>query len=317
MLCQKGAQTLVAVDNTILTRMTARPTAGAVDVPLTSTRALRLAVTRAADRSLGMTLTVAKVTEDLKPLDAMMAMLPDEMSFVRLERGGVLVGLVALDVQLRAAANEMQTMGQVSGHKAADRPHTGTDMMLAAPLCEGVLSLLPQTTQGSDLDGWVDDVALGDPFESLRAASLVMADADYRVMRVTIDLIPDARQGEMIIALPNHQAAVVATPDIMTDGTWDRRMHAAVSQAPAALQAVLHQMRLPLGHVNGFKVGDILPLSGATVGSVRLFAPDDVLVGKARLGQSAGMRAVRIQAPPKPELRDLPAPKRPEIATAD
>ena len=70
----------MTIDNTILERMTARPTAWAVDVPLTSTRALRLAMTRAADRSLGMTLTVAKVTEDLKPLDTMMATLPEEMS---------------------------------------------------------------------------------------------------------------------------------------------------------------------------------------------------------------------------------------------
>lgn len=111
---KKGAQTLLTIDNGILARMIERRLAGAVDVPLTSTRALRLAVTRAADRSLGMTLTVAKVTEDLKPLDTMMVTLPDEMSFVRLERGGVLVGLIALDVQLRAAANEVQTMGKVS-----------------------------------------------------------------------------------------------------------------------------------------------------------------------------------------------------------
>ncbi|MFT5630690.1 MAG: flagellar motor switch protein FliM [Gammaproteobacteria bacterium] len=305
------------MDNTILVRMTTRPTAGAVDVPLTSTRALRLAVTRAADRSLGMTLTVAKVAEDLKPLDAMVAMLPDEMSFVRLERAGVLVGLVALDVQLRAAANEIQTMGQVSTKHAVDRAYTGTDMMLAAPLCEGVLSLLPQTTQGSDLDGWVDDVTLGDPFDSLRAASLTMADADYRIMRVTVDLVPDSRQGEMIIALPNHQPAAVSTPEFMSDGTWDRRMHAAVSQAPATLRAVLHKMDLTLGYVDSLQIGDILPLSGATVGSVRLFAPDDVMVGRARLGQSAGMRAVRIQAPPEPELHDIPTPKPAEIAQVD
>jgi len=48
-----------------------------------------------------------------------------------------------------------------------------------------------------------------------------------------------------------------------------------------------------------------------------LFAPDDVMVGKARLGQSGGMRAVRIQAPPEPELRDIPAPKPAEIARVD
>ena len=305
--------TLVTIDSTILTRMTKRPDKGVADVPLTSSRALRLAVTRAADRALGMTLTVVQVAEEIQPLDAMITGLAADMSYVRLERGGVLSGMVAMDVQLRAATIEMQTIGHVSKKNAPDRPHTGTDMMLAAPLFEKVLSLLPQTTQGSDLEGWADDVQLADPFGNLRAAGLAMSDLDYRVMRVTVDLLPDTRQGTLIIALPNHQTSLVAAPEVSIDGTWGKRMHAKVSDAPAVLRAVLHQMELPLGQVNALKVGSILPLYGATVGSVRLFAADETVVGTARLGQSGGMRAVRIQPPPQADLNDIPAPARGQI----
>lgn len=307
----------MTVNTAIISRMTKRPEKGAAGVPLTSSRALRLAVTRAADRALGLTLTVIQVTEEILPLDAMVAGMTADMSFVRLERAGDLVGFIALDVQLRAATIEMQTMGAVSQNNAADRPHTGTDMMLAAPLIETVLSLLPQTTQGSDLEGWSEGAVRTEPFENLRAVGLALSDADYRVMRVSVDLVPENRQGTLIIALPNHQTTLVIAPDIGVDMTWHTRMHATVSDAPAALRAVLHQMKMPLGQVNALKVGSVLPLYGATVGSVRLFAPDETCVGTARLGQSAGMRAVRIQSPPEVDLRDIPAPATPQIVVAD
>ena len=48
--------------------------------------------------------------------------------------------------------------------------------------------------------------------------------------------------------------------------------------------------------MNGLAVGSVIPIDGATVGSVRLFAPGGHLVTTARLGQSAGMRAVRFGA---------------------
>lgn len=309
--------TFVIVDTAIISRMTKRPEKGAAGVPLTSSRALRLAVTRAADRALGMTLNVAQVTEAILPLDGMIADLPTDMSYVRLERSGSLAGFIAFDLQLRAATIEIQTIGTVSPNNATDRAHTGTDMMLAAPLGEAVLALLPQTTQGSDLEGWSEGAMRGEPFENLRAAGLALTDADYRVMRVTVDLVPDSRQGTLIIALPNHQTLPVAAPDVTSDVTWNTRMHATVSDAPAALRAVLHRMNMPLGQVNALKIGSILPLYGATVGSVRLFAPDETCVGTARLGQSAGMRAVRIQPPPVADLRDIPAPVTPQIVVAD
>ena len=85
-------------------------------------------------------------------------------------------------------------------------------------------------------------------------------------------------------------------------------MHASVSAAPATLDAVLYTMKLSLKQIDNLSAGQILPLYGATVGSVRLFAPDSTLVGTARLGQSGGMRAVRIEPPPDADMRDIPPP---------
>ena len=295
-------------DMTILSRMTTRAIGAPVDVPLTSSRALRVALTRAADRALNMTVTVAGAREEFHALDPMIEGLPDGLSYFRLERAGALVGLMGIDVQLRAATIEMQTMGRIAEQIAPDRPHTGTDMMLTQPLCAQVLQQLPATTQGSDLEGWADAVVLGDTFENLRAAGLALLDADYRVMRVDVNLVPNTRQGLMIIAIPHQRGTVTPLP-AATDDTWDEQMYETVSAAPAALRAVLHRMNLPIGRVNALQVGDVLPLYGATVGSVRLYAPDEVFVAPARLGQSAGMRAIRIQAAPDADLREMPPPK--------
>ena len=64
-------------------------------------------------------------------------------------------------------------------------------------------------------------------------------------------------------------------------------------------------MRLPLKRVEGFAVGDVLPLPGVTVGSLRLEGPDDAPVAPARLGQVMGLRAVRLELARPSELREV------------
>lgn len=299
----------MTADVSILARMTAGGPRKAATVPLASTRALRLAVTRAADRAFGLALTVSEVTEDLQRLDGVISGLDADDSYVALRNETELVGLIGMDVQLRAATIEMQTMGILPDNLAIARSHTGTDLMLAEPLCKEMVLALPITTQGSDLEGWADGTLLGDPFDSLRAAGLVLGDFRYRIMKITVDLTDGGRQGHMVIVLPTREAQASETLDAQDDDAlWEQRMHASVSAAPATLDAVLYTMKLSLKQIDNLSAGQILPLYGATVGSVRLFAPDSTLVGTARLGQSGGMRAVRIEPPPDAYMRDIPPP---------
>lgn len=301
----------------ILARMTTRAEMPVADVPLTSSRALRVAMTRAADKSLGLSLTVSSVGEELVAHEGLLETLPPAYMFAALHRDSQIIGILGIDTQMRAATIEMQTMGRLAKAAAQDRPPTGTDMMLVTPLCAKLLQQLGETTVGSELEGWADGVTLGPVFESLRAAGLALEDADYRLMRLAVDLNIGERQGEIIVALPNHQAPEKAEPVKPADQSWDRKMRAAVYAAPAVLQAVLQQVSLTLGQVNNLKVGDIVPLYGATVGSVRLYAPDQVMVAQARLGQSGGKRAVRIEVPAEVAMRDLPAPQARAVAMVD
>ena len=70
---------------------------------------------------------------------------------------------------------------------------------------------------------------------------------------------------------------------------------------PVDLDTVLAQVVLPISKIEGFEVGQSIPLAGTTVGSVVLTGPGGKAVASARLGQFAGKRAVRI----KPEVAEL------------
>ena len=90
--------------------------------------------------------------------------------------------------------------------------------------------------------------------------------------------------------------------------------------AQAALEAVLHRLRLPWEEAEAFEVGQVIPLPGVTVASVRIEGGGQD-IGSARLGQVAGMRAIRIEAPPGPDLEDIPslsdAPGLPSLLSGD
>ncbi len=62
---------------TILRRMTSSHETDVAENPLTSSRAVRLALTKAANDSVGLVLTVSSVAEDVSALDAMLDGLPD------------------------------------------------------------------------------------------------------------------------------------------------------------------------------------------------------------------------------------------------
>ena len=274
------------MQTSILARMAVRQKTTVSDVPLTSSRALRVAMTRAADKALGLSLSVTGVGEEFMALDGIVDSLPAEYLYAGLERSGETIGLIGLDGQMRAAVIEMQTIGNLVKTPQTGRAPTSTDMMLAAPLCDMLLKLIPETTAGSDLDGWAGDVVLGDAFESLRSAGLALQDTGFRLMRLTLDLTVGERQGEIVLALPNL----------------------------SPLNAILCRMTLPIGKIDNLQVGDILPLYGATVSTVRLYAPEGIEVGAARLGQSGGMRAIRIETPVALSLRDSPAPAPKKVA---
>lgn len=297
---------------TLLRRMTRSQDAEVAENPLTSSRAVRLALTKAANDTVGLVLTISSVAEDVSGLDAMLDGLPDGLMLMGLHRQDRLVGLIALDMQMRAAVLEMETMGVLSPQTVDDRAPTRTDKMMCDPMIAGFLSAFPQAVRGTDFDGWGDHVTHEDRIADTRTAGLLLDDCPYRVVQMNVQLGPADRQGLLLMALPLVEDLQTITPPVATQSDWGVDFPKAVQDAPATITAVLHRFKLPLVTARALQVGTILPLTGCSVTSVRLLAADGQEVAQAKLGQSGGMRAVRLQTAPLPDLYDLASPMRPE-----
>ena len=287
----------------VLRRLAHAPRAAVSTAVVTPSKALRLAMIRAAQARVGMAVNVLGITEELVPLDDVLHLIEDEHLLLALDQDGAMCGLAGIDLQIRAAVIELQTTGVLRSSPADPRPVTATDAAMIAPLIAGFLAEADETTTGTALAGWTHGYAAGGRVLTTRAAGMVLRDTTFRLVRLTLDLGVADRVGMVLIALPVSRDHVVpVAPDAASD--WAAAMAAAVGLAPAELHAVLHRMRLSLRQVDGFHVGQVIALPGVTVGSVRLEATDGRLLARARLGQMAGLRAVRVQVPAAAEMTE-------------
>lgn len=292
----------------ILGRMAGRVTGDVADQPLASSRAVRLALTKAANDTVGLVLTVTGMSDETQSLDGLLQAAGDDLMLVGLHRDGRLAGILTLDVQLRAAVLEMQTVGSLLGLPAEARRATGTDKTMCDPLLDALMQALPPAMAGSEFDGWIDGCQTGERIADARAAGLVLPDCDYRMVRLTVDLGVADRDGVLMIALPPVAPPEIVEPEVMDTVDWGARFRLSVAAAPVTLSAHLHRFMVPLARAQSLQVGQVLPLTGCDVHSVRLLDPAGKKVAQAKLGQLGGMRAVRIEQAPPRQMGDLTPP---------
>ena len=85
-----------------------------------------------------------------------------------------------------------------------------------------------------------------------------------------------------------------AAPHPDDRAAWERRIEAQVMEAEVVLTAVLHRFDRSIAEVLDFAPGDLLTLPESAIGRLRLETGDGTAVSGGRLGQSAGLRAVRL-----------------------
>ncbi|PYE86030.1 FliM/FliN family flagellar motor switch protein [Pseudoroseicyclus aestuarii] len=277
----------------------------AIAPQITPSRALRLAATRAAEQSLRLAVTVLGVAEDLLSVEELQDRLEEGHLIFGCQSGesSAWSGFCAMDSEMRCAVVEMQTLGRLRSEAAPERPITVSDAALAAPVMQRLLAEVLLTTCGTALDGWVEGHVLAQRLSSPRIVGMVLPEDRYRLVRITLDLGTAGRQGELLLALP-RQATSAEVPESPVRCGWTESLRSEVMASPAEMVAVLHRMRLPLDQVQQFAIGAVIPLHGTTVSSVRLEAAEAQLVARGRLGQSGGMRALRIQMPEAPVMSD-------------
>lgn len=291
----------------ILRRMTDPRADEVAQSPLTTSRAVRMAMIKAAHGALGLVVTVTGVEEMTQSLDEMLSGLPDNLMLVALQRQSQPVGLLCLDMQMRAAIVELQTIGQVSKFPPDARPATSTDKQMSEQLMTALLHDLTESVTGTEFEGWLDGLSHHEMVPHVRAAALMLEDQEYRILRMSIDLGIEGRAGDIILALPLQAEAPAPEEPVPDKIPWDPAFRQVLANAPSVFDVELHRFEIPLMQAENLQVGQVLPLPGCTVSSARLVSLDGRVELSAKLGQIGGKRAVRIEQAPVAGMSDLAA----------
>jgi len=275
------------------------------DEPVTSTILMRRALSRAADKAVGLSSTVLEVSEEDLEAEDLIANGPAEWIVLgmRSSDSAGLSGLFMMDPVLRTALVEMQTMGSLLPPPEEQRKITRTDTVMCMPFADLFLSELDEVGFGGGKLNLRDfDLVI---MPDLRTVGLVMVQGLYRMWRIKVQVSGSDAPGEILMA--TRQEVQVAPPESPTNLGWSKALRHAVEDAPTQLDAVLSKLSLPIEDVEAFEVGQLLSLAGTTVESISLYGPDGEEVATARLGQIAGKRAVRIESF-EVELEQAPTP---------
>ena len=261
---------------------------------VTPTRLLRLAMARAAEKSIGLQLTVLGVQEDFLHADDLPGRLSLDNMIVALLRRDKVVGIAMVDSELRCAAVEVQTVGDVQDRAAEERPVTAGDIALCEPLVATFLADLDRLSTDSSLEDWVSDVEFGTRLTDRRSLELALPEARMRLVELSVDLGAGERQGTLTVII--REKPEVERPAAVPKPAFSEALRNAVFDANARLRAEMPPLHLPIRRAELLQEGDVLPLTGITVDSVRLVGDDNRLMARGRLGQINGLRAIRIES---------------------
>lgn len=304
-------------DPVLRRKLTRRPPPTPIEVVDTGPAA---ALVRAFARSLSA--NTALVAEDavLHRKSASLAELLDTIepdAFVITLVDGAQVGLALLDQTGFSTLIEAMTVGRLSSRASDPRRATATDATLLAGIID---TSLGELGAGDPATRWRS----ARPVPDHRLLGILLDDGDFDLIAVTAQLVAGdvSRPARLMLALPRDPASPeVDLPAAKTaQQGWSNALEASVLAAPASLRAELGRVTLPLAEVLQLGVGSSLVLPLSNLEEVQLVALDGSPQGMGRLGQSRGMRAIRLTqipgaARPDPVMQDA-APRAVEAWSA-
>lgn len=255
--------------------------------------ALRLGIARAAANLFDLAVSVIGIRQSRVDQDAVGKYLSDERLLILLDGPPGLTGALVLDRALMVALIQQQTMGRVTAKAPDDRPFTATDAAMIAPLVDATLERAAKLAeQPADIQ-CLSGFRFGARVEDKRSALLAM-DADaYRTFDLTLEVDGGPLQGEMCLILPEPKPQAETARDTSTAQDSPTLGH-AIGVARADLIAVISRVCVPLSELSKMQPGDLLPLVQERLDRIELVSIAGHRVAVGRLGQTGGLRALRL-----------------------
>ncbi len=267
--------------------------------PVLPAKALSASISRAADASMGLEVSVDSCSERIASLSDLLELLPEQGLLAVLEGPEDCQGIMAFDVAFLSGVIEKQMTGAVSTSPPGTRRVTRTDAALAADLIDLTLREFETSLAGREESRWASGFGYGSHVEDLRPLGLLMEDVDYRIFGLSANLESGRRNGQVLLALPAIGRGKVRIGEVVdtqagSDPAWSAGLTSLVLKGDVRLEAVLHRMRLPIAAIEGLNVGDEIPIPASAIGKVSFAGAEHIPLGQGRLGQSQGFRAVRL-----------------------
>lgn len=264
---------------------------------MSPSKALRLALSKAADGLLGLAVTVSTVEQVKLPQTAIESDIANTGLLVLLDGAHGRRGALMMDQSFLSALIEVQTMGHVRKAEAQDRPLTRTDAAIAAPLIDEMLRLFDSQMDDATAAHTPAEFRFGDMIEDTRTLALAMDKPDYDRFRITADLGQGAKTGVLDILLPKAPPRAPEArhaPELAEDTDT---LQGSAMNAPVVLNAVMARISMPLDQICNLKEGEVMTISREAISDLQLLGADNHLVASVKLGQVNGWRAVRLLAP--------------------
>jgi len=267
---------------------------------------------RSVNHSAQMMAEGGTISRNVVTLPELLDSIDPEAFVVTLSSKGVATALAVLDQSGFAAVIESMTIGRLGPRAPTSRRPTATDASLLA-------DLLNRTLADSGDEG-TSAFRFERPVPDHRLLTVLLDEAEYVCATLNVTLVSGAetRPASLMIALPQlpeepgTTAEEDASPAAAAASVWASDLEASVLRAPASLRAELGRITLPLAEVLKLGVGGALTLPLSNLEEVQLVALDGTAQALGRLGQSRGMRAVRLTTwpnghAPEPTMTDIQA----------
>ncbi len=209
-------------------------------------------------------------------------------------------GLVTVDTNLAYATFDLLLGGKRGGTSSRldGRPFTAIEMTLVRRLVEIILSDLQLSFQPlSPVNFAIDRIETNPRFATITRPG-------NAAILIGLRLDVDGRGGQMQILFP--YATIEPIRELLTqsfmgeklgrDQVWEGHLATEIWQADVAMQAVLHEMMLPLKRVMRLKVGDTLMFDAKPTDLVTVRCGDWALT-QGRIGRVDGNIAVQVTRP--------------------
>lgn len=265
-----------------------------------SHHALRLAIARAGREALNTDLLAEEVShEQVNEAESLIDPLDGFALVGKLASNGIDAGIFAVDASGIAAITSLRTTGHLPT-TVPDRKASTVETALAHPLVTGViLAWSAALSEDKDADArLIHGYRAAGRASSARALAMAMPQGPLNVYRVDVEFGGSAK-GKLVFAFPTERLGkgkLKGEEKSDTDSArWTKQFGDELLEAPTRIDAVLLRRPIAVAELRGLKPGQLLPVPKSALEDVVLLGTAGAVIGKAKLGQLSGYRAVRLR----------------------